>query len=372
MKYQGYEHGISSAIGDAKTLRRHNCLASSWSSLLALERNRLMFASGHNLEGLPICITCRYRLAMRQHVARRSPHVSITPRSRQMHRTSRLPQQQAQAQQVLSHMVKTDRHVTDAEYQRGLKHGERRVNLFKKDSLGMDSLGRPAEALILRGGDMERGPGIYVNYLKKLGHKNLPLSASQLLARIDAEKGIVGAHKVAENLEDIRSSWAASLKTKELPTRDEYFALAQTVRDGFTAKQLAEYYGKEVLECTTDPHDLAKAYSDNLYTRSAWHIGTTSFPANSATRFGTIRKAAQQHHEAAGTDDARKVQQKSYGVKNERWDSKKIITGKILRDRWQITSVEDEAAIGEVDIWPRLEYLRVLLNHSKEILCLSC
>ena len=268
-------------------------------------------------------------------------------------------------------MEKIDRHVTDAEYRRALKHGERRVNLFKKDSLGMDSLGRPAEALILRGGHKEREPGIYVNYLNKLGHKNLPLSASQLLARIDAAKGIVGTHKVAENLEDIRSSWTAGLKTKDLPTKDEYCALAQTVRDGFTAKQLSEYYGKETLECTSNPDDLAKAYSDNVYTRSAWHIGTTSFPANSATRFGLIRKAAQQQYKAAGANDVRKVHQKPYGMINERWDSKRIITDKILRDRWKITSVEDEVALGEIDIWPRLEYLRVLLNHSKEIFCLS-
>lgn len=323
-----------------------------------------MFAFGHHLEGISTCITCRYRLAMRQHVARRSPHLSSLRKSRQIHRTS-LPQQQVQALQVSSHMEKMDHHVADSEYQRGLKHGERRVNLFKKDSLGMDSLGRPAEALILRGRDKEREPGIYVNHLKKLGHKNLPLSASQLLARIDAEKGIVGTHKVAENLEDIRSSWAAGLKTEGLPTRDEYCALAQTVRDGFTAKQLAEYYGKEVLECTTNSDDLANAYSDNLYTRTAWHIGTTSFPANSATRFALIRKAAQQQYNAAGTDDLRKVHQKSYGVKNERWDSKRVITDKILRNRWQIRSVEDEAATGELDVWARLEYIRVLLNHSK-------
>lgn len=226
----------------------------------------------------------------------------------------------------------------------------------------MNSLGRPAEALILRGEEREREAGIHVKHIQKYGSEGNPMSASELLEEIHAETGIISAQRVAENLEHVRSSWVSRLQRRGRPTGAEFRELAQRVRDGFTARQLAEYYGQGEVDVTTNPDDLYALYSNDLYTRSAWSSGITNF-ANA--KLGSIKNSAKQQENAAGSRDASEMLQQSNDPKRVSLDSKAVLTGKILRGRWRIRTVEDEEAVGEVDIWPHHQHLRVLLIHSK-------
>ena len=224
----------------------------------------------------------------------------------------------------------------------------------------MDSLGRPAESLIIRTFDRERPSGIYVKDIQRVESEEIKMSASEMLDTIVAEQGIVGAQRVAENIEDARLSWASKLQRKDKPTEVELQILARTLRDGFTTKQLVEYYGIEDLDLTNDPDNLDASYSTNRYTRTPWTYGTTTFPQSPDTRHASIKEAA--------TARERKIEsmpKRSSRLKNARPVQKTPLINDILRKRWRIRTVEDEEAVGEIDIWPLQEHLMVLLNHSK-------
>lgn len=316
-----------------------------------------MLTSRPMIGGASICAKCRYRFAMQEHLLRRSSPALNARQSRNASQTPGLFQRQAQKRQLDSHTKKLDYAVSPSEYKQGFRYRQRRINLYTKDSLGMDSLGRPAEALILRSHNKEKFPGS-VNGIPKLDNfEEVQKSASEMLQEIDAERGIVGTQRVAENLEDVRSTWVSKLQRKDKPTEAELKTLAKTLEDGFTHKQLGDYYGPEDLELTDDADDLNASFSTNLYTRTPWIHGTTPFPRHPFHRFTAIKEAFKARGAKAELADPKPVYPKTV--------HKSTIIDKILRQRWRISTEDDETAVGEIDVWPHREHFRVLQNHSK-------
>ena len=322
-----------------------------------------MFASGSLSDRLSVCIRCQYRLAMREHAARRSMPPQAYQR-RRFQQTSTSSQEQALAHDDPAHTERPEYLPRQRDPNRGQPYRVRRINLYNRDLLGMDSLGRPAEALIVRGDEKERDHGLFNGDVDTFASEQLPLSATELLERINDERGIVGEQRVAENLEDVKSTWFSELQEMGRPREAEYRVLAQRVHHGFTAEQLADYYGQRTLSQSTnaDPEDLSSASVHDLYIRSAWNSGTTTFPETAAARLASIRKAAARR----STRNTAKLQE-AQNVPYSRTTPKVVLVDKILRTMWRLRTIEDEEALGEIDILPRRENLGVLLNHRKAI-----
>ena len=224
----------------------------------------------------------------------------------------------------------------------------------------MDSLGRPAEALILRSHNKGKGFHPLAKDMEDYSPEEVRFSASEMLQRISAERGLVGPQSIAENLDDIRSDWVSKLEKTDQPTEKEYKALFNTLHAGFTGKQLKEYYGPEIVGLTNDPDNLDALYSSDLYTRTSWTYGTTPFPRTALSRLAAMEKAIPLPVTAAEPLDEQQTD--TMGTKQL---SKSDVIYRIIRERWRFRRVEDEEALGEIDIRIRAEHVSVLESHSK-------
>lgn len=311
-----------------------------------------MFATEPSAGRLSLCLRCQHCLTLRENAVWRS---SATPKGQQWRRISqksRLSQQRA----------KTHRDSFDPENSEYYASGNRRLYLHRRDFLGINSLGRPAEALILR----QTKDSVEIPLERR--HRPIPkqtrVNASELLAQIEAEGGVVGTQRVAEHLEEIRSSWASKLPRNRKPTAAEFRALEKIIDEGFTRLQLAGYYGQD--EEAAVASDLSSSYSSNLYTRSEWCPAITDFPGHAAQRLNQIQRIARQSEDAtSGAGDVVNPLEELKVAKYFSREPKSTFINKILRRRWQIQTVDDEERLGHIDIWPRRAYFRLLLNHSE-------
>ena len=287
---------------------------------------------------------------------------SPTPKrlqSRRICQTSRRSQQPAAAHNgsFVPENPDYDTGLTNVIPKQGLVSANRRLLLYRRDLLGLNTLGRPAEALIIRS-----HTATSTKSREKLNPQQIPVSASELLAQVDAESGTVGAQRVAEHLEEIRSNWASELPRNRKPTAVEFLTLEEKIHEGFTRLQLAKYYGQDE---AISAFDLSSSFSGDLYTRSEWCPVIKEFPGNAAQRLNRIRKVARQHQDTSDTRDVIKSQEGLNVAKEFSGVPKSTIVNMILRRRWQIHTVDDEEGPGQIDVWPRPAYLRLLLNHSK-------
>lgn len=283
-----------------------------------------------------------------------------TPQSRRFNHAPRLSQQHTQGQLPALHIETLDHVLSEADYKYGLKYGERKIDLYTKDSLGMDSLGRPAEALILRSHIKELPSQISHKDMEKFDTEEVRISASEMLARISAEQGLVGPQGIVDNLDNIRSDWASKLQTKDQPTEAEYSALFKILHAGFTGKQLKEYYTPEIVEPTDDADSLDASYSSDLYTRTSWTYGTTPFPRTALLRLAPIGRAIP----ALVTEDESTDKRRTHTMGWKQMTKTDVIY-RIIRERWRFRRAEDEEARGEIDIRLRAEHVSLIENHSK-------
>ena len=323
-----------------------------------------MFATEPSTGRLSLCLRCQRCLTLQENTIWR---VSPTPKGQQRRRisqTSRLSQQAVSAHHDSFDPENSDYDTGPSKtVQRpSSRFGNRRLNLYRRDFLGINSLGRPAEALILR--QIRDSVEISLERRYRRTPKQKHMNASALLAQIEAESGVVGSQRVAEHLEHIRSSWASKIPRKRKPTAAEFHELEREIHEGFTRLQLAEYYGQD--EEATVASDLFSSYSSNLYTRSEWCPAITDFPDHAAQRLNQIQKVARQSQDTTSeTGDVLDPLEESKVTKHFSRETKSTLVNKILRRRWQIQTVDDEERLGQIDIWPRRAYLRLLLNHSE-------
>ena len=324
-----------------------------------------MFVTEPSAGRFSICLRCQYRLTLRENTIWRSSPTSRGQQWRRINQTSRLSQQLAEAHNDsfdLEH-PEYDTGQTNAVQKRASPFPYRRIHLYRRDLLGIDSLGRPAEALIVR----QKGTLYRPHRVRaRRPPQQTLVSASELLARIEAERGLVGAQRVAEHLEEVKSSWASNFPRNRKPTLVEYRALEKKIHEGFTRLQLAEYYGQDE---AGSANDLSSPDSNNLFTRSEWCPVITNFPGNAAQRLNKIEKETRQRYDPTPEiGDVIKPQEELNSAKEVSREPKSTILSKVLRRRWQIQTVDEEERTGQIDIWPRRAHLRLLLNHSEHYL----
>ena len=247
---------------------------------------------------------------------------------------------------------------------------ERPIKLHRKDPLGVESLGLPAEVLVVTSPDRERDKAIRIDQGDEQDKQEPPNSAEEMLENIEAEQGKPSERGIATNLEHLRDTWVSQRKRKGRPLGiAEYEDLVQEVLNSFTVKQLVGYYSGFTGEMASTPaSNLDQPYSGSRYIRSHWTMGSTPFPGNASTRLGVYRSIfgvnnsieEDTHGEALGNA----VQETKKAL------PKRAIVERILAECWQLRTAHNEEALGELDVWIQPEHNDLLINHGRYFL--SC
>lgn len=308
-----------------------------------------------------ICLRCQYRLTFRQgyRPGRRRP----TGHPHQLRRFTSGPN--LRQEQSFTHHAVTDnanlerapiRYYTEELHpNQNYRHGNEPST---KDSLGLNVLGEPAEVLILRDKHNQFRVGSNMARVRVSGpDKNPaqePISSSGMLEEMDAERGIVDIDDVCNNIESVRTSWAA--RTKGDITGVAYKDLVSRLQEGFTKQQLRAYLDRARRNPAADVFDLNVEYSNNLYARSSWQpVGHTSIRKSKAPKI-----AYNTPEEDFNENDVP-------GAERRQGLSKDDLVERILRQCWKVTPKFQESRLGELDLRLQKLHLSLILNHSKQI-----
>jgi len=256
---------------------------------------------------------------------------------------------------------------TDLDYRPDLRYGQRHVKLYRKDALGVDSLGRPAEVLVLTTPQKQSQNILHVTKPDERVKEDPPGSADEMLGKLRAEKGIPSERGIAENIEELRDTWISHRKRKGRPlSSGEQEDLVERLDSGFTVKQLVGYYVQAGARTEIGPADLDLPYSTHIYTRSAWHVGSTPFPGDASARLRACRLTLDglEHTEVGIDGDSAR----SWVPTVKLHTPKHAVIERILWECWHLRSGRNEEATGELDIWILPEHNQLLLNHSRPIL----
>lgn len=194
---------------------------------------------------------------------------------------------------------------------------------------------------------------------KEVFEDSVAMDASHIIDKIHGEIGMVGSERVAKNIENIRLAWRHD--QSKAPTVSELEELAMSLQDGFTKRQLLDYFFVQSARPLDSRLELLSAGSTDLYKRSQWSPGSTPFPGDALNRLNGLM-AEIEAQKGSG-------QVLKHSMKNlETRSNKRYIVDQILRQRWHLWTQEDLKSSGELDIWLSRDHLKVLLNHRRELL----
>ncbi|KAL8683112.1 MAG: hypothetical protein Q9186_000926 [Xanthomendoza sp. 1 TL-2023] len=243
----------------------------------------------------------------------------------------------------------------------------RRPNLYSKDALGLTTLGKPAE--VLRVHERPKTKFIHWWHLDTPSHERPsltePLTSSEIIERVNAERGLVSTLRASQNIEQLRQDWLSNLKQQDVaPTKSEYDALGRQLYDGFITKQLTAYLKDFRVPIFTSILDLSGSFRSASVTRTEWRIGTTPFPGDAWNRLqDLIEEQKSQDAVPVFGEYALFAESKRSGD-----PVKQLLVDKILRLCWKIKPREELDSIGEVDIMIPETHLELLASHRRNIL----
>ena len=227
-----------------------------------------------------------------------------------------------------------------------------------KDSLGLNSLGEPAEVLIIRERQRKREADRIANEDEPLQRNDHLIegakSSSDMLEEMNAERGIIDVDQVCKNIDAVKNEHIRPQVIAEgVIAADRYEDLASKLHSGFMVHQLAAYMKRNEHVHPVDPLDLHTEFSCALYARSSW---STENIGSRAPDIVSIEREEIQNR--------RNVQ-----VKSEKQLLRKMsLVDEILRRYWQIRPEEDRYSSGEMDIRLQPAHLDLLVNHSRDII----
>ncbi|KAL8801496.1 MAG: hypothetical protein Q9182_004399 [Xanthomendoza sp. 2 TL-2023] len=245
-------------------------------------------------------------------------------------------------------------------------HHFRRPNLYSKDALGLTTLGKPAEVLRIKDLPIPRFKDWWQleTHDGKQPSLTVPLTSSDIIKRLDAERGLVSTVRASRNIEQLKQDWLSSLKHQDSPTESEYNALDRQLHDGFTTKQLTAYLKDFHASVSTSILDLSGSFTSASLTRSEWRTATTPFPGDAWDR---LQKLIEEK-------DPRDISPVSgdytlFAESKRSGDSvKHLLVNKILRLCWKIKPREELDSVGEVDFMIPETHLKLLASHRRNIL----
>lgn len=317
-----------------------------------------MFKLIPTAQDFSICLRCQYRLSLRQGSRSRRQHSARHPR--QLRRFTSGPS--LRQEQSSSHDTATDngnperapiRYYTEELHpNQNYRHGNEPST---KDSLGLNVLGEPAEVLILRDKENQFGLQSAMPRVRASGPDKNPaqeaISSSEMLKKMDAERGIIDIDEACKNIESVGASRETG--TKGSITGVAYSDLVSRLQQGFTKQQLGAYLDRAGKDPAADVFDLKVEVSNSLYARSSWQlVGDTSPRKSKAPRIADSRPEEVSREEVL-------VKERVQGL------SKEALVKRILRQCWNITPRSQESSLGRLDIRLKKLHLNLILNHSK-------
>ena len=221
----------------------------------------------------------------------------------------------------------------------------------RKDSLGLNVLGEPAEVLILRDKRHRFQVDSPMAKVRASGpDKNPtaePISSSEILEKMNAERGIIDIDEACRNIESLRTSWIAG--TNGSITGNAYDDLVSRLHAGFTKPQLVAYLDRAGKDPAADTFDLSVDFSSRIYARSSWQPqGHTPPQKSTAPRIDSVEKEVLWKESRQGL-------------------AKDALVKRILRQCWNIKPQLQESSLGVLDIRLRKLDLDLILNHSKQL-----
>jgi len=332
-----------------------------------------MFKLGFVAKEASICLRCQYRLSLRRRP--RSKQQQLHQQVRHFGLDRRLHQEQMPIKDVdsydeASHAVPGSQPqpnftVTFEPYKPPTKTVSfRRLSYLPppKDSLGFESLGQPAEVLILKDRQERKDheKPLEGSWPSQTGRDRPTeaMSSSDMLEKMKAEQGIIGIDQVCQNIDTVKAEWTrdASLPWEadgRVLTQRRYDEIVSRLYDGFTISQLAVYLERNEHKQLADPLDLYNQFSSTLYARSPWTSGTTEIWRSKAP---AITELAQGETSAQVVVPDRAEKQAS---------RKSMLIDRILRYCWRTRPKEDESSLGEMDIRLQPAHLELIVNHSE-------
>lgn len=307
-----------------------------------------------------VCLRCQYRLSIRQET--RPGRRRRTTYPQQLRRfTSRASLQQEPSS---AHDGATNDPNLGRAPIRYLSEGLHSYQNYRqgngpptKDSLGLNVLGEPAEVLILRDRERRFQLDSAMAKVRASGPDKSPvpepISSSEMLEKMDAERGIIDIDEVCKNIESVKASWMATLEGSV--TGKAYKDLASRLQSGFTKQQLGAYLDRERKVPAADVFDLNVEFSNNVYARSSW------WPVGHVTgeKCRAPRIVDSTPEDFSEKDD--------FGKESRREVTKKTLVKKILKRCWNINIGHQESSSGELDIRLQPLHQKLILNHSKQL-----
>ena len=339
-----------------------------------------------------ICLRCQYRLSLRQRhrPSRRWP--TRYPQKLQHYATGVGLQQEPSS----AHDAATNNGIGERAPIRyssevlhpnqHYRHGDAPAAI--KDSIGFDVLGEPAEVLILRDKRKRFELEKALAKIRASGPDENPtaetISSSEMLEKMDAERGLIDLDEVCKNIESIKELWAA--KKKSSGPSAAYSMLAVKLQQGFTRPQLGAYYDRARINLAADKFDLDAEFSSMSYARSSWQpLGKTQHAAVKIRAPKLLELVFEEENQEKKSEEAppriapsekslsekdssEKATSSNDALQNQTRQgvNKKTLVRSILRECWNFRPRGQESPQGQLDIRLRESDLKLILNHSKQ------
>lgn len=304
---------------------------------------------------LLVCLRCQHRLNLRKSTsASRHRLLAVTSRPISDHRQfASEPRPRLEDEQ----QARTD---NTSPPEPAFEYGEKRTKPFRyrppppKTPLGMESLGEPAEVIVLqKPPQAARNLGvIFTEEAEKPLPTTLEGSPDSFLDGIEKERGIIGLDQACQNIDHIKDDFMENHRKRGAPMRlesDEFSGLILKLLVGFEKKHLAAYWARSGSTANTDALNLHFPYSSTLFSRSAW-----------TSDVSTLHKARAPPLKVADQDQVGStIGRLSLPDRGKEWYAQNIV-----EKVWRIQQ-EKEDANGKIIMRLQGTHLQLLLSHRK-------
>lgn len=221
----------------------------------------------------------------------------------------------------------------------------------RKESLGVKSLGAPAEALVLKK-VRRKTPKIHVLASDAGGETaSVRSTPAQLVHEVDTAYDVADIDQACANIDRLRRNFFESQNQRQDLGTEEYEDLETRLANGFQKTQLVQYLEQTSPKTTADPSDIHRPFSSKLYARSAWTPTTFSQPKeHHIPHLGTTQEDTPSH----------------LRTRSWKYIAKSALAEAIIKSRWNLRRRQPTSVNGTVFLRVQPAHLRLLLDHPRD------
>ena len=223
-------------------------------------------------------------------------------------------------------------------------------------SLGVDSLGEPAQIRILKDKPRPARRAALQQQVEETEDESA-VKSDELLRALQEERQKPDLRLSFEHIEQIRTSLLKA-GGRQGPTLKQCRQFGQQLVYGFNRVQIQGYAAEVLAARKTTKGSLEAGYEAKVFKRTSWVCGSSKFPEVALERLGPLSK---RHLIDARLFGPKASQHRASGKENKKASDVEAL----LRERWLIRPREEKQQLGEIDFKLGQERLEVLLkNHE--------